>query len=71
MEHRKLTSIYNTLFKEFDDTEETVKARLDVYAKQTAPLLEFYNQFGLVKTTDGIGDIDVIFNNIKLSLEVK
>ena len=54
-----------------DDTEETVKARLDVYAKQTAPLLEFYNQFGLVKTTNGIGDIDVIFNNIKLSLEVK
>ena len=60
-----------TLVQRKDDTEETVKARLDVYAKQTAPLLEFYNQFGLVKTTNGIGDIDVIFNNIKLSLEVK
>lgn len=53
-----------------DDTEETVKNRLDVYAKQTKPLLEFYNKYNLVKTIDGIGDIDVIFNNIKLSLEV-
>ena len=54
-----------------DDTEETVKNRLDVYAKQTKPLLDYYNNFGLVKSTNGIGDIDVIFNNIKLSSEVK
>lgn len=54
-----------------DDTEETVKNRLDVYAKQTKPLLEFYSKYDLVKSIDGIGDIDVIFNNIKLSLEVK
>lgn len=54
-----------------DDTEETVKNRLDVYAKQTKPLLEFYDQYNLVKSINGIGDIDVIFNNIKLSLEVK
>lgn len=54
-----------------DDTEETVKNRLDVYAKQTKPLLEFYSKYNLVKSIDGIGDIDVIFNNIKLSLEVK
>lgn len=54
-----------------DDTEETVKNRLEVYANQTKPLLEFYNQLGLVKNINGIGDIDVIFNNIKLALEVK
>ncbi len=54
-----------------DDTEETVKNRLEVYAKQTKPLLEFYNQFNLVKNINGIGEIDVIFNNIKLALEVK
>lgn len=60
-----------TLVQRKDDTEETVKNRLTVYANQTKPLLEFYNNFGLVKTINGIGDIDVIFNNIKLSLEVK
>ena len=59
------------LIQRKDDTEETVKNRLEVYANQTKPLLDFYNQFGLVKTTNGIGDIDVIFNNIKLALEVK
>jgi adenylate kinase len=54
-----------------DDTEETVKNRLEVYANQTKPLLEFYNKLDLVKSIDGIGEIDVIFNNIKLALEVK
>ena len=54
-----------------DDTEETVNNRLEVYAHQTKPLLEFYNNLGLVKSIDGIGEIDVIFNNIKLALEVK
>ena len=54
-----------------DDTEETVKNRLEVYANQTKPLLEFYDQFGLVKSINGIGDIDVIFDNIKKALEVK
>ena len=54
-----------------DDTEETVKNRLEVYANQTKPLLEFYNNLGLVKSIEGIGEIDVIFNNIKLALEVK
>ena len=59
------------LIQRKDDTEETVKNRLDVYAKQTKPLLDYYNNFGLVKSTNGIGDIDVIFNNIKVALEVK
>ena len=54
-----------------DDTEETVKNRLNVYANQTKPLLEYYDSYGIVKTIDGVGDIDVIFNNIKSSLGVK
>lgn len=54
-----------------DDTEETVKNRLNVYANQTKPLLEYYDSYGIVKAIDGVGDIDVIFNNIKSSLGVK
>ena len=54
-----------------DDTEETVKNRLSVYANQTKPLLEFYENYGLVKNFDGIGEIDVIFNNIKVALGAK
>ena len=37
-----------------DDTEETVKNRLNVYANQTKPLLEYYDSYGIVKTIDGV-----------------
>ena len=51
-----------------DDTRETVVTRLDVYTNQTKPLLEYYNKQGIVKNVCGLGDIDVIFSNIKKSL---
>ena len=51
-----------------DDTRETVVTRLDVYTNQTKPLLEYYNKQGIVKNICGLGDIDVIFSNIKKSL---
>ena len=54
-----------------DDTEETVKNRLDVYSKQTKPLLEYYNKYNLVKEVNGVGDIDVIFNKIKVAVSAK
>ena len=34
------------LFQRADDNEETVKARLEVYKKQTAPLVEYYEKQG-------------------------
>lgn len=57
-----------TLTQRKDDTKETVITRLDVYTNQTEPLLQFYKDLGLLKNIDGMGDIDVIFSNIKLSL---
>lgn len=36
-----------------DDTEETVRQRLQVYEEQTAPLIEFYDGQGLLATVDG------------------
>jgi len=48
-----------------DDNEETIKTRLNVYSNQTKPLLEYYNKQGVVKTIDGEGDVQAIFNNIK------
>ena len=35
------------LYQRDDDREETVKARLDVYARQTDPLVSFYRDRGL------------------------
>ncbi len=47
-----------------DDKEETVKERLSVYRKQTAPLISFYRELGLLKEIEGIGDIEEIFSRI-------
>lgn len=35
-----------------DDSEETIRTRLEVYAKQTAPLIEYYNRLGLLRPID-------------------
>lgn len=48
-----------------DDTKETVVTRLEVYTNQTKPLLDYYNKQNLVKEVNGLGDIDVIFGEIK------
>lgn len=56
------------LIQRKDDNEETIKTRLNVYSNQTQPLLEYYNKQGVVKTINGEGDVNVIFNNIKNSV---
>ena len=40
-----------------DDKPETVKNRLDVYHKQTQPLIDFYTKKGVLKTVDGTVDM--------------
>ncbi len=41
-----------------DDKEETVRARLVAYHKQTAPILPYYRDRGVLKTVDGMAPID-------------
>jgi adenylate kinase len=43
-----------------DDTEETIRHRLDVYAEQTAPLIDVYEKRGLVRRVDGMASIDEV-----------
>lgn len=38
-----------------DDTPETIQNRLAVYAKQTAPLIDYYQKRGLLRTVDCLG----------------
>ena len=47
-----------------DDTEETVKERLDVYEKQTQPLIDFYRNKNLLSTVDGTKAINEVFESI-------
>jgi adenylate kinase len=48
-----------------DDTPETIANRMDVYRAQTAPLLEYYSQRGLLTSIDGMGTPDEVFARIK------
>ncbi len=53
------------LFTRDDDKEETVKRRLEVYIKQTAPVIDFYAKSnGLLISVDGSGSIDDITSEI-------
>lgn len=48
------------LYQRDDDQPGTVRARLQVYHNQTAPLIEYYRQSNLLKEVDGSGDIETI-----------
>ncbi|MDX6748331.1 adenylate kinase [Geminicoccaceae bacterium 1502E] len=43
-----------------DDNAETVRARLEAYERQTAPLLPFYEARGLVRAVDGMQPIEQV-----------
>jgi adenylate kinase len=52
------------LYQRADDNEETVQNRLDVNMKQTAPLLNFYEQKGYLRNINGQQDINIVFADI-------
>jgi len=52
-----------------DDNAETVRARLDIYREQTAPILPYYRAKGILKTVDGMADIDEVTRQIERVLE--
>ena len=48
-----------------DDRPETVKARLDVYHRQTAPILPYYRERGILRPVDGMAEIDSVTREIE------
>lgn len=52
------------IYQRDDDKEETIEARLKVYAQETFPLVEFYTKKGLYRAIDGIGSVDQIAKSI-------
>jgi adenylate kinase len=47
-----------------DDTAETVRARLEAYHEQTAPLLPYYRARGLLLPVDGMAEIDEVTDEV-------
>jgi adenylate kinase len=54
-----------------DDTPETVKNRLDVYRKNTAPLVAYYQKQGKVVTVDGMAPITDVTKAIDAAVTQK
>ena len=52
-----------------DDNEETVRARLEAYHAQTAPILPYYREKGILKTVDGMAPIDSVTSQIQAVLD--
>ena len=56
------------LYQRKDDNEETVSNRLNVYVKQTKPLLDYYASAGNLVNINGQQSIDLVFEEIQAVL---
>jgi adenylate kinase len=52
-----------------DDNEATVRSRLEVYDRQTAPLVEYYRKQGILRTIDGMAAIDEVTRELEEVLD--
>lgn len=52
-----------------DDNEEVLRKRLDIYNEQTAPLVTFYAEQGLLKSVDGMAPIEEVTAAIRQAIE--
>ncbi len=60
----------DSLYQRADDNEETIRTRLKEYEKQTAPLIQQYRGKKLLRSVQGMGGPDQIFDQIARLLDV-
>jgi len=56
------------LVQRSDDKREAIETRLKVYEEQTAPLINYYNQQGLLTHLDGSGAVDHVYQALTKAL---
>lgn len=54
-----------------DDTPETIGRRMEVYHRQTSPLLDYYRKQGLLVSIDAMGSPDAVFEMIREAVDKK
>lgn len=59
------------LYQRKDDTLESLTVRLEEYANQTAPVLDYYSEKGLVDRMDAAQSIDDVWNDVQNAIEGK
>jgi adenylate kinase len=60
-----------TLYQREDDGEETIRTRLKEYQKLTAPLIQYYQNKKLLRSIQGVGGQNQIFEQIIRVLDAK
>ncbi len=56
------------LYQRPDDAPETVRKRLEVYFKETAPVIDYYTQAGKLLAVDGEGSVDEVARRIVVAI---
>ncbi|APV43576.1 adenylate kinase [Dehalogenimonas formicexedens] len=69
VESAKCRKCGGELYQRSDDTPETVQKRLDVYFKETAPLIEYYRKAGSLVEVDGTGEVEAITGRVTAALK--
>ena len=59
----------NLLIQREDDKEDTVRKRLEVYDKETKPLIDYYTKSNEIRTVLGKGTVEEIFDRIVCEIE--
>ena len=52
-----------------DDTESAINRRLDIYERETSPLIEWFEARGLLETVDGTGPLDVVTDRLVAAVD--
>ena len=59
------------LLQRDDDNETTIRNRLQVYERQTAPLIDYYSKRGLLKKIEAIGHVNDVYARFKNAVGLK
>ena len=59
------------LLQRDDDNETTIRNRLQVYERQTAPLIDYYQKRGLLKKVEATGDVNDVYARFKKAVGLK
>lgn len=56
---------FSQLKQRDDDIEDKVRARLEVYQRETQPLIDYYEKTGRLQRVDGLRDTEVVFSDLE------
>ena len=76
LDHRTLRRInwtcdicFGEVVQREDDTEDAIRVRLELYERETEPLIAWYREHGQLVPVDGVGNPDAVLRRIIDSIE--